>query len=166
MSFQANFSVFRTILLLWLYKPLDPSQVAFSPSIAFIKSQWKLQIKELMKSTVGPLSLECPPTPPTSTNELYCTAWDPCSKTPPLINGNDSVATSSWLPEYMHQGHWTLDFYLTGYEFWVMIVGKWKTVYLQNTWDNVHVKVYIWKGKTKSQQISAEVVEAMHPTTP
>ncbi|SJL15928.1 uncharacterized protein ARMOST_19436 [Armillaria ostoyae] len=156
----------QTKLPLRLYNPLDPSQVAFSLSIAFIKSRRELQIKELMKSTVGPLSLERPPTPPTSTDEPYCAAWDPRSKTPPLINGNDSVATSSRLPEYVHQGHWTSDFRLTGYEFRVMIGGKRKTVYLQNTWDNARVEVYMRKGKTKSQRISAEVVEAMHPTTP
>ncbi len=119
-----------------------------------------------MKSMVGPLSLECPPTLPTSTNEPYRTAWDLHSKTPPLIIENDSVATSSRLPEYVHQGHWTSDFHLTGYKFRVMIGGKQKMVYLQNTWDNAHVEVYMWKGKTKSQRISAEVVEAMHPTTP
>ncbi|SJL16822.1 uncharacterized protein ARMOST_20351 [Armillaria ostoyae] len=137
----------QTKLPLRLYNPLDPSQ-------------------ELMKSTVGPLSLERPPTPPTSTDEPYCAAWDPRSKTPPLINGNDSVAILSHLPEYMHQGHWTSDFRLTGYEFRVMIGGKRKMVYLQNTWDNACVEVYMHKGKTKSQRISAEVVEAMHPTTP
>ncbi|KAK0243560.1 hypothetical protein EDD85DRAFT_786460 [Armillaria nabsnona] len=156
----------QTKLPLRLYKPLDPSQVVFSPSIAVIKSRWELQIQERMKSTVGPLSLECPPTLLKSTNEPYCAAWDPCSKTPPVINENDSVTTSSCLPEYMHQGHWTSNFRLTGYEFRVMIRGKWKTVYLQNTWDNVRVEVYMRKGKTKSQKISAEVVEAMHPTTP